>query len=88
MSRCRATSFYAAPGQLRYFADHTVAARHPRTGAFVAFTHRRDIEQFTAAHPDWDGCASSAHQEVSTICTTPSSLPQNRWNVGALMPGW
>jgi hypothetical protein len=55
MSRCRATSFYLAPGVLRYFKDHTVCARTPGTGELVEFTHREHVRRFQDAHPGWDG---------------------------------
>ena len=86
MSRCRATSFYVAPGQLRYFADHTVAARHPKTGAFVAFTHRRDIEQFTEAHPEWDGvCLIGPPGGIDHLHSTLLDAPEQveRWRLDA-----
>jgi hypothetical protein len=53
MSKCRATSFYLAPGTRAYFDTNTLATKGP-DGAFVAFTHRRDLEAYEAQNPDWD----------------------------------
>jgi hypothetical protein len=54
MSSCRATSFYLAPGVLRYFKDHTLAAVLP-DGSWVAIKHRGDIARLKQEHPLWDG---------------------------------
>ena len=51
MSRCRATSFYLAPNEHRSFEEWSVHTRH--NGAWVAITHRRDIERLSD-DPRWD----------------------------------
>ena len=54
MSSCRATSFYLAPGVLRYFKDHTLAAVLP-DGSWLEIKHRGDIARFKQEHALWDG---------------------------------
>ena len=54
MSSCRATSFYLAPGVVKYFKDHTVAAVLP-DGQWAAIKHRGDIARLKQEHALWDG---------------------------------
>lgn len=72
MSKCRATSFYLAPGKLLYFEDHVVAARiDPASAAgfdewfLVPITHRRDVARIRALYPGWNGVI--AHVPVKTL---------------------
>lgn len=52
MSRCRAESFYLAPGEYRSFEDWDVRTR--KDGQWVQITHRKDVEKL-AKDPAWDG---------------------------------
>lgn len=52
MSRCRAESFYLAPGEYRSFEDWDVRSR--QDGQWVQITHRKDVEKL-AKDPSWDG---------------------------------
>ena len=54
MSSCRATSFYLAPGVMRYFKDYTLAAVLP-DGSWVEIKHRGDIARLKQEHPLWGG---------------------------------
>lgn len=54
MSRCRATSFYVAPGVMLYFAECTIAIV-AADGSLTEVTHRSDVARFERDHPDWDG---------------------------------
>ena len=54
MSSCRATSFYLAPGVMRYFRDHTLVAVLP-DGNWIEIRHRADIARLQKSRPDWDG---------------------------------
>ncbi len=52
VSRCRANSFYVAPGQYRTFEDWAVFTRVGDEWREIA--HRRDVEQLTT-NESWDG---------------------------------
>jgi hypothetical protein len=52
MTRCRADSFYVAPGEYRSFAEWALFTQVD--GQWVRATHRRDIERFSAMG-NWDG---------------------------------
>lgn len=72
MSKCRATSFYLAPGKLLYFHDHAVAARIDQTSAdgrnkwfLIPIRHRRDVATIRALYPKWNGVI--AHVPVKTL---------------------
>lgn len=72
MSKCRATSFYLAPGKLLYFQDHAVAARIDQASAdgcdkwfLVPITNRRDVATIRALYPKWNGVI--AHVPVKTL---------------------
>ena len=54
MSSCRASSFYLAPGVMRYFRDHTLAAVLP-DGTWIEIKHRGDIARLRRKYPTWDG---------------------------------
>ena len=72
MSKCRATSFYLAPGKLLYFQDHAVAARIDQASAdgrdkwfLVPITNRRDVATIRALYPKWNGVI--AHVPVKRL---------------------
>jgi hypothetical protein len=52
VSRCRANSFYVAPGQYRTFEDWAVFTRVD--GEWREITHRRDVEELSTTEA-WDG---------------------------------
>jgi hypothetical protein len=52
VSRCRANSFYVAPGQYRTFEDWAVFTRVD--GEWREVTHRRDVEKLSSLEA-WDG---------------------------------
>jgi hypothetical protein len=54
MSSCRATSFYLAPGVMRYFREHILVAVLP-DGNWIEIHHRADIARLQKSRPDWDG---------------------------------
>ena len=88
VSKCRATSFYLAPGKLLYFKDHVLAARIDPASAkghdewfLVPITHRRDVERIKELYPEWNGVI--AHASVKTLKGRAFNVQIDR---GA--PGW
>jgi hypothetical protein len=66
MSSCRATSFYLAPGVMRYFRDATLVAVLP-DGTWIEITHRADITRLRHEHPEWDGTVLCSRVKVDTL---------------------
>jgi hypothetical protein len=85
MSSCRATSFYLAPGVMRYFRDHTLAAVLP-DGTWVEITHRADIARLRHEHPEWDGTVLCSRVKLETVQQLRELLLDDpakieRWNI-------
>ena len=81
MSSCRATSFYLAPGVMRYFRNHTLAAVLP-DGTWIEITHRRDLARIRREHPAWDGTVLCGDPGgTNTLRTQLLDAPQGveRW---------
>lgn len=83
MSKCRATSFYLAPGKLLYFKDHVLAARIDPASAkghdewfLVPITHRRDVKRIKELYPEWNGVV--AHAPVKTLKERAFNVPIDR----------
>ena len=81
MSSCRATSFYLAPGVLRYFKNHTLAAVLP-DGSWLEILHRHDVARLRANRPDWNGtvlCCGPGGADVlrAALLDTPEKV--ERW---------
>jgi hypothetical protein len=83
MSSCRATSFYLAPGVMRYFSKYTLVAVLP-DGSWVEITHRRDIARIRREHPEWDGstlCAAVSGRDELRDLLIDDPTRVERWNV-------
>jgi hypothetical protein len=85
MSSCRATSFYLAPGVMRYFRDHTLAAVLP-DGTWIEITHRADIARLRHEHPEWDGTVLCSRVKLETVQQLRELLLDDpakieRWNI-------
>jgi hypothetical protein len=81
MSSCRATSFYLAPGVLRYFKDHTLVAVLS-DGTWIEILHRRDVARLRADRTDWNGtvlcCGLGGADALRTaLLDTPEKV--ERW---------
>jgi hypothetical protein len=83
MSSCRATSFYLAPGVMRYFSKYTLVAVLP-DGTMLEITHRRDVARLRRDHPEWDGstlCAAvSGHEELHDLLIHDPTRVE-RWQI-------
>ena len=85
MSSCRATSFYVAPGVMRYFRDSTLVAVLP-DGRWIRLEHRGDIARLKNEHPEWDGSVLCAKEHLGTLQELRELLMEHpasieRWNV-------
>ena len=85
MSSCRATSFYVAPGVMRYFRDSTLVAVLP-DGTWIMLEHRNDVARLREEHPEWDGTVLCAKEQLRSVREMRELLmdhPANieRWNV-------
>ena len=87
MPSCRATSFYVAPGKKYDFATARLCARERSTdgsAVFVEFTHRKDLERYEQAHPDWDRvCYVAPRANADSLSQTLVEHPElvERWQL-------
>ena len=51
MSSCRATSFYLAPGVMRYFRDSNLMAVSP-DGTWIRIEHRNGVARLQKEQPE------------------------------------
>jgi hypothetical protein len=79
MSRCRANSFYVAPGQYRSFDDWAMFTHVD--GQWTRLTHRKDVERLSG-DPCWDGRCYVVHRDyedrVGERSMDPAELLRNR----------
>ena len=72
MSSCRATSFYVAPGYIRYFRDTILATQYQ--GGWYEFSHHGGRGRFCNEHEDWTVSVVWVHAARGLAASEPGAV--------------